>query len=300
MVELRTVDPAVAGSNPVTHPSFHRWLAELETRQLADLRFADITRGLRALSSAYTERRDTALAGGRALQGAGKRAAFALYYGPLHFLLAAAVLRELARGLTPGLIVDLGCGTGASGAAAALSTSPPSRVLGIDVHPWALDEARAAYRAFGLTGTVRRAAIPSVRLPRRTSLVVVAFVANELEAGGRRALLAQATDAVARGSALLVLEPIARRLTPWWREWAEHIGSLGGRADEWRFRIEPPPIVARLARAAGLQPDALTARSLWVGQASRSPSPWPTPVVDPARPAAPARRARAARGRPAR
>lgn len=63
-----------------------QFLEGLEQRHLADLRFSDVTRALRALSSAYVERRETALAGGAALDGAGKRAAFALYYGPIHFL----------------------------------------------------------------------------------------------------------------------------------------------------------------------------------------------------------------------
>ena len=37
------------------------------------------------------------MAGGAAFDGAGKRAAFALYYGPMHFLL----VREIVRGLCP-------------------------------------------------------------------------------------------------------------------------------------------------------------------------------------------------------
>ena len=62
-----------------------QWMAALETRHLADLRFAEVTRALRALSSAYVERRHK-VASGSALDSAGKRAAFALYYGPLHFI----------------------------------------------------------------------------------------------------------------------------------------------------------------------------------------------------------------------
>jgi hypothetical protein len=38
---------------------------------------------------------------------------------------------------------------------------------------------------------------------------------------------------------------------------------MGGRADTWKARIEPPPLVKRLAKAAGLRPDMLTARSLF-------------------------------------
>jgi len=41
---------------------------------------------------------------------------------------------------------------------------------------------------------------------------------------------------------------------------------MGGRADEWRFRIELPAIVAKLDRAAKLDHRELTARSLWLSQ----------------------------------
>jgi hypothetical protein len=48
----------------------------------------ELGRALRALSSCYIERRGK-LGDGHALEGRGKRAAFALYYAPLHFLIVA-------------------------------------------------------------------------------------------------------------------------------------------------------------------------------------------------------------------
>src|SRR6185312_6641978 len=75
------------------------WLASLERRHLANLSRSELTRALRALSSCYVERRDK-LTEGAALEGAGKRAAFALFYAPLHFITVTAVVRAmLAHGL---------------------------------------------------------------------------------------------------------------------------------------------------------------------------------------------------------
>src|SRR6188508_1420448 len=91
------------------------WMTRLEERHLADLRFSEVTRALRALSSAYVERRESALADHKALDGAGKRAAFAMYYGPLHFLLVQHIVKEIGVSLSPGTVVDLGCGTGVAG-----------------------------------------------------------------------------------------------------------------------------------------------------------------------------------------
>ena len=76
------------------------WLSALEARHLASLTRPELTRALRALSSCYVERRDK-LSSGAALEGAGKRAAFALFYGPLHFLTVAAIAPELGLRTSP-------------------------------------------------------------------------------------------------------------------------------------------------------------------------------------------------------
>ena len=91
------------------------WLEALERRHLADLTLSEVARALRALSSCYVERR-ARLAEGGALSSKGKRAAFALFYGPQHFLVTQAILGALpsATDNVAGL-VDLGCGTGAAG-----------------------------------------------------------------------------------------------------------------------------------------------------------------------------------------
>ena len=241
--------------------TFSTFLKDLEARQLADLRFSEVTPALRALSSTYVERRDSALADHKALDGAGKRAAFALYYGPIHFLLIQHIVREIGATFKPGTVVDLGCGTGVGGAAVATSVTPPLRVLGIDTHPWTLKEARFTYKAFGLHADVRRGHAARTRFPAGTSAVVAAFVVNELKDDDRNALLTQIKESKV---STLIVEPISQRISPWWDQWAEEFIRLGGRADLWKARIEPPPIVKRLAKAAGLRPDMLTARSLFV------------------------------------
>src|SRR5215813_8060423 len=128
---------------------FAEWMSFLEARHLADLTFPEVSRALRALSSAYVERR-AKLPEGAALGGAGKRAAFALFYGPLHFLLVRHIVDSLPE-LTAvkGDIVDVGCGTGAAGAAWATACAQVAAVLGVDRHPWAVEEARETYRLFG-------------------------------------------------------------------------------------------------------------------------------------------------------
>jgi predicted RNA methylase len=244
---------------------------ELEQRHLADLRFSDVTRALRALSSAYVERRETALADRKALDGAGKRAAFALYYGPIHFLLVQHIVRELDAAPERGTVVDLGCGTGVAGAAVA--TSAPAgaalHVLGIDTHPWALDEARFTYKAFGLRADVRRGHAARTRFPADTSFVVAAFVVNELNDADRSGMIRHLKVAA---TSVLIIEPISQRISPWWDDWTNEFKSIGGRADEWRVRIDVPPIVKRLSKAAGLRPEVLTARSLFAGRINSRPA----------------------------
>jgi SAM-dependent methyltransferase len=251
-----------------------RWLQDAERRHLADLTFPQVTSGLRALSSLYIERRRR-IEEGAALDGAGKRAAFALFYAPLHFVLVREILRAL-RGLTglsssrqqeargiPPIVVDMGCGTGAAGAAWASECSGAQRIVGVDAHPWALAEAARTYRCFGLTSRTIRADIASVPLPLGPAGLVAAFAVNEVPDRRRPTLMKRLMERASRGDPLLIVEPIARSAAEWWRQWAAQVETIGGRADEWRFHVELPPIAARLDRAARLDHRELTARSLW-------------------------------------
>lgn len=242
---------------------FRRWLAALEARHLADLRIQEVTRALRALSSAYVERRGEAGVRG-ALDSAGKRAAFALFYAPLHFLATYLVVRALgADRPAPRAILDIGCGTGAAGAAWAVAGGGTPPVTGIDRHPWAVAEATWTYRELGLRGRARQSDVG--RLPPLTtgSAAIAAYVLNELPDAARERVETRLVDSAARGVRMLIIEPIARAATPWWDEAASRIQSAGGRADEWRFAIDLPPPLGLLDKAAGLDHRELTARSLY-------------------------------------
>jgi methyltransferase family protein len=241
------------------------WLEALARRHLAELTFAEVRRGLQALSSLYVERRGR-LATGAALDGAGKRAAFALYYGPLHFLLVRDVVRALGPAASPASrILDLGCGTGVAGAAWALEHGGRAVVDGVDQSGWAVAEARWTLAQLGLRGGARRGDLARADPPAGRSAVVMAFTANELADGDRGQLWTRLRAAAARGTRVLILEPLARRIAPWWDDWRGDALTAGGRADEWRFPGALPEAVAKLARAAGLDPRERTARSLFLG-----------------------------------
>jgi len=234
----------------------------LEARHLANLRVAEVTRALRALSSAYVERRSAGVRG--ALDGAGKRAAFALFYAPCHFLITHHIVRALGADAPPPRgIVDLGCGTGAAGAAWALAAGGAPAVTGIDRHPWAVAEANWTYRQLGIRGRARTGDV--ARLPPLVAgtAVLAAFVLNELAPAVRERLEGRLVDSVARGVRVLVIEPIARSLSPWWNDAASRVEAAGGRADEWRLAVDLPPPLDLLDRAAGLDHRELTARSLY-------------------------------------
>jgi SAM-dependent methyltransferase len=248
---------------------FDDWMAALEKRHLADLRVAEVTRALRALSSAYVERRHTVSRGGT-LDSAGKRAAFALFYAPLHFLAARHVIDSIegATQRPPATIVDVGCGTGAAGAAWSLATGGAPVVKGFDRHPWAIAEARWTYKTLGISGTARQG--DATRLPRLGSgdAVIAAYVLNELPAAARARAEEQLSGAAARGARVLILEPIARSVAPWWDDTARRVVDAGGRADEWRFVVDLPPMLRTLDKAAGLNHRELTVRSLWLREAA--------------------------------
>jgi hypothetical protein len=237
------------------------WLTALEARHLSDLRIPEVTRALRALSSAYVERRQK-VAAGATMDSAGKRAAFALFYAPLHFLTVRLVLAELgARPLRR--IVDLGCGTGVAGAAwATWIDRPLAAVTAIDRHPWALDEARWTYGQFGITAAVKRGTLDKLPVTDGRSGVIAGWVLNEMPADSREALESSLIRAGRNGASVLILEPLSRAIAPWWDTTASLVCAAGGRADEWRFPIDLPPLQRLLDRAAGLRHQELTVRTL--------------------------------------
>jgi hypothetical protein len=89
---------------------------------------------------------------------------------------------------------------------------------------------------------------------------------NELSDEARVALVDTLVDASRRGARVLIVEPIARRIAPWWAEARAVIEEAGGRADEWDIAIDRPPIVALLDEAAGLDHRRVKARSLFIGR----------------------------------
>lgn len=247
-----------------TDLAFNAWIAALEARHLRDLEFREVSKALRALSSTYVERRHRVAAGG-ALSGAGKRAAFALFYAPLHYLLVQRIVEESAAVAPKPLLVDLGCGTGAAGAAWASTAAHRPRLLGVDRHPWAVQEAAWTYRQFGISAKTIAGDVTDVHVPRGPASFVAAFTLNELPDDQRRKLLKTLLDRTATGDSLLIVEPIAKRTVPWWSEAQALVERAGGRANEWRIPVALPSIVQKLDKAAGLRHDAITGRSLMVG-----------------------------------
>lgn len=241
---------------------FDRWLADLERRHLAELSFAQVRKGLQAVSSLYVERRGR-IGSGAVFEGEGKRAAFALFYGPLHHLVVERIVASVGAADPPlSRVLDLGCGTGAAGAAWALAAG--AEVFGVERSGWAAGEARRTYAALSLRGRAAAGDLLRERLPGRGAAILLGWVVNELGDPSRGTLLPRLLEAARRGARILVVEPIAARPVPWWGEWEQAFAADGGRGDLWRFPAPLPPLVARLDRAAGLDHRILTARSLYL------------------------------------
>ena len=248
---------------PPVPGNLESWFPQLWKRHTQELTFQEIRKAVQALSRGYVEKRGRHVTS--ALGSAGKRAGFALFYGPLHFLLLQNICRELEISKYKyNRIIDLGCGTGVSGAAFALAARSRPEILGFDRNPWAVQETGWTYRTIGLRGNARSGDVIRVRLPGLGNGIVAAFTANELGAKDREKLKTGLLEAASKGAAVLVVEPIARRLTPWWREWSQAFVDAGGRADDWRFETALPDSLKLMDKAAGLDHRELTGRSLWL------------------------------------
>lgn len=250
------------------------WLAALEARHTAALTSSEFLKAVRALSARYVESRGR-LPDRSPLDSAGKRAAFAAFYAPMHFLTTREIARALgAGGHKDGTIVDLGCGTGVASAAWALAQAARPSIRGVDRHPWVLTEAEWNWRRLELRGIARRgdlvlaaeqlaATRPAGEAPDRTT-VLLGWSVNELEPAPRARLLAALTTLAAHGTRVVVIEPIARSISPWWNEWVAAFVRIGRstRADDWKFDVALPPALDRLNEAAGFATRTLSARTL--------------------------------------
>jgi hypothetical protein len=134
-------------------------------------------------------------------------------------------------------------------------------ITGVDRHPWAIEETRWTLRQLGLDGRARRATLE--RLPALdNAAVVAAYTLNELEATDRLKVEDGLVRAAERGASVLILEPLARAAAPWWDTTAARLSAAGGRADEWRFPVDLPPILRTLDKAAGLDHRELRMRTI--------------------------------------
>ena len=253
-----------------------RYMEALLSRHLKDLKFSEVTQGLRALSNGYVEKRE---AGGlaRALQGRGKRAAFGLYYGATHFLTTSTLVRNLGFGFPAPLevsgkpkkpaegrstILDLGCGTGVCGAAWALGSASSPLVIGVDRSSFALHEARWTFQTLGLRAETSRSITEALETARRPSGIVIGWTLNELDDLKRAFIAERILPWVRAGTRLIVIEPVSKRVAPWWDPWTAPFLATGGVVSEQRLRLDLPSKIALLGRSAGLTAESAVVRVL--------------------------------------
>lgn len=247
------------------------WLDALHARHVATYRPKEFTHALQALSVRYVERRKE-LPARSPLDSAGKRAAFAAFYAPLHFLTVQEILGQVAASSAPDRIADLGCGTGVCGAAWALNAENgrgDSVVAGVDDNQWAVEEARWNLKTLGIDGRVTRGDLTTViNGSLAVDAVVMGWAVNELTGDARAMVLPKLTAFAATRGPVLIVEPLSHAVSPWWNEWVAAFAPLGGRADEWKFRVEQPAMLKELSHRAGFRRDVLGARSIFAAPQS--------------------------------
>ena len=249
-----------------TETNFEQWFEALVERHQQNLTFQEIRKALQALSSVYVQKRDK-LKKGAALDSAGKRAAFAVFYGPLHYLFMQAVLEELDPNPSNlNHILDLGCGTGVGAAAWSVMGGGKATVEGIDLNKWAISEARLTFKAFGLRGQTRSGNLTGAKLPAAGGGIIAAYAINELSDGARDQMLKKLLQAGQAGAKILIIEPIATTPVPWWQSWSDAFEAQGGVSNTWKIPVDLPDHLRLLDKATRMNHQVLKGRTLWLAK----------------------------------
>jgi hypothetical protein len=249
------------------------WVDAVIDRHTRGFTRSEFLKSVRALSARYVERR-AELPSRSVLDSAGKRAAFAGFYAPLHLITARAVARAIAVSVSRH-VTDLGCGTGAAGAGLVLAGDTRTAVSGVDMSSWALQEAAWNWRELRLSGRTRRddlvqaaARLVIDRRPAHELTLVLGWSVNELPTEARARLLEALTTLVGDGAGLMLIEPIARSHAPWWPQWVDRLAPLGAATMDWKAAVELPERLADIDKEAGFRRDTLSARVLWCAGSS--------------------------------
>jgi hypothetical protein len=244
---------------------YEAWLNARITQAERELSFREIRKGVQAIQADYLGRLKGRTLGGRAMEGRAKRAAFATFYAAIHHATVYGWLQTEPLGSLPRFqaLHDLGCGTGAVGAAVARSLETRPELRGLDQHPWAVSEARDCYRLFGLRGGARRGTLPG-GLPRigAGELIVAGWSFNELDDRARESLIDPLKRSLGRGAGLLLFEPISEKICPWWSSWVRALQSQGAQEHRVKFAWDRPEWIRRMDRAAKMNHSILSARVL--------------------------------------
>ncbi len=249
--------------------------------RLAPDELKDVARAVERLSKGLT--RDRELAGARYMDEQHLLGAYLLFYWPTSYLQARGTLSELPH--RPGAVLDLGSGPGP--VAFAAWDAGASSVTACDRSAPALATARALAAAAHVPLTTkewnptRGRPLSELGTGRGFDTVAFGHVVNELFQGEgaperRAALLQEAAGLLRPGGSVLVIEPALRDTSRHLLEVRDLVVERGfavrapclfrgpcparGKESDWchaERAIEPPPLVAEIARAAGLRREAV-------------------------------------------
>ena len=86
------------------------------------------------------------------------------------------------------------------------------------------------------------------------------WLVNELEATEREELLGALLRSVEAGAKLLLLEPLAGGVSPWWSEWEPRFAGAGVAAGQGKWKVDRPAWVEQMDRASALDHRSVGAR----------------------------------------
>lgn len=188
------------------------------------------------------------------------------YYGVMHALIVQAIAAYFHIQQWPfQRLIDIGCNTGVAGLTLCAQLPTITSYIGLEPQRWAAKKAKQFQLACAIPGKIFSGTGLTWQ-PQKGDLILLSFVLNEMTESQRKVLHSKLLHHLEKGAGILIIEPIARHITPWWDSWLQSFlpWSYSQANLQKAWPVQTPQMWFESHHGAGFHHQRWKARSLWI------------------------------------